>query len=129
MMSSLVSITPGCQFSPRRVPTGAARSLDLRSPVPRAARRYNAAHSARPGRARRSPMDKLAYGVGAVDFQQRVDYARMRAERLAKTQAALKQAALAAAILTRPENIRYTTALRGPIFAPALRYAIVFAEH
>ncbi|HEY7066137.1 MAG TPA: Xaa-Pro peptidase family protein [Chloroflexota bacterium] len=74
-------------------------------------------------------MDKLAYGVGAVDFQARVDYARMRAERLAKTQAALKEAGLAAAILTRPENIRYTTALRGPIFAPALRYALVFAEH
>ena len=74
-------------------------------------------------------MDKLAYGIGAVDFQERVDYSRLRADRLAKTQAALKDAGLAAAILTRTENIRYTTALRGPFFAPQLRYALVFAEH
>jgi Xaa-Pro aminopeptidase len=74
-------------------------------------------------------MDKLRYGIGAVDFQARIDYARLRAERLAKTQAALKEAGIAAALLTRTENIRYTTALRGPIFAPQLRYALVFAEH
>ena len=74
-------------------------------------------------------MDKLGYGVGAVDFQARVDYSRLRAERLAKTQAALKEAGLAAALLTRTENIRYTTALRGPFFAPQLRYVLVFAEH
>jgi Xaa-Pro aminopeptidase len=74
-------------------------------------------------------MDKLAFGVGAVDFQARINYDRLRTERLAKTQAALKEAGLAAAILTRTENIRYTTALRGPFFAPQLRYALVFAEH
>ncbi|HZU04351.1 MAG TPA: Xaa-Pro peptidase family protein [Chloroflexota bacterium] len=74
-------------------------------------------------------MDKLAYGVGAVDFQARIDYARLRAERLARAQAALKEAGLAAALLTRTENIRYTTALRGPFFAPQLRYVLLFAEH
>src|SRR5712692_8521435 len=74
-------------------------------------------------------MDKLAYGVGAVDFQARIDYSRLRAERLAKTQAALKEAGLSAAVPTRTENIRYTTALRGPFFAPQLRYVLVFAEH
>ena len=38
-------------------------------------------------------MDKLAFGVGAVDFQARINYDRLRTERLAKTQAALKEAA------------------------------------
>lgn len=72
---------------------------------------------------------KLAFGAGSVDFQEGINYERMRRQRLARAQAALKEAGIAAAILTRPENIRYTTALKGPVFVPQLRYALVFAEH
>jgi len=71
---------------------------------------------------------KLAYGIGGVDYQERIDYDRMRKYRLARTQAALKEAGIAAAILTRTENIRYSLGLRGPFFVPQLRYALVFAE-
>lgn len=75
-------------------------------------------------------MEKLAYGVGAVDWQGRIDFARMRRERLAKTQAMLKKHGIAAALLYRSDNIRYVTAVRGaPEFVPGLRYALAFAEH
>jgi len=74
-------------------------------------------------------MDKLAFGVNATDWQERIDFGRMRRERLAKTQAAMKSHDIAVCLLTRPENIRYALGVRGaPEFAPQLRYALVFAE-
>ena len=73
---------------------------------------------------------KLAFGVGGTDWQERIDFAKMRRERLAKGQAMMKKYGIAAALLTRSENIRYMTGVRGaPEFAPMLRYALVFAEH
>ena len=75
-----------------------------------------------------SSLGKLAIGVGGVDYRAGIDYERLRRDRLARTQAALKEAGLAAAILTRQENIRYATSLRGPFFEPQLRYALAFAE-
>lgn len=72
---------------------------------------------------------KLEYGAGSADWQEGINYERLRRDRLARTQAALKEAGLAAALLMRTENIRYATGLRGPFFAPQLRYALVFAEH
>ena len=73
---------------------------------------------------------KLAYGVGGADWQERINFAKMRQERLAKGQAMMKKYGIAAALLTRSENIRYMTGVRGaPEFAPQMRYALVFAEH
>ncbi len=73
---------------------------------------------------------KLAFGVGGTDWQERINFARMRQERLAKGQAMMKKYGLASALLTRGENIRYMTGVRGaPEFAPQMRYALVFAEH
>lgn len=73
---------------------------------------------------------KLAFGVAGTDWQERINFARMREERLAKTQAAMKKHGIAACLLTRPENIRYVTGVRGaPEFAPLLRYALAFAKH
>jgi Xaa-Pro aminopeptidase len=73
---------------------------------------------------------KLAFGVGAADWQERIDFARMRQERLSKGQAMMKKHGVAVALLTRPENIRYMLGVRGaPEFAPLMRYALVFAEH
>ncbi|MBI4493996.1 MAG: aminopeptidase P family protein [Chloroflexi bacterium] len=70
----------------------------------------------------------IGYGAGGVDWRDTIDYGRMRKERLARTQAALRGAGVAAAVLTRGENIRYATGLKGPDFAPQLRYALVFAQ-
>jgi Xaa-Pro aminopeptidase len=73
---------------------------------------------------------KLAFGTGGTDWQERIDFAKMRRERLAKGQAAMKKQGVAAALLTRPENIRYMLGVRGaPEFAPIMRYALVFADH
>ena len=53
----------------------------------------------------------------------------MRRERLARAQAALKRHGIAAALLMRADNMRYTTSMRGHEFAPQLSYVLLFAEH
>jgi Xaa-Pro aminopeptidase len=74
-------------------------------------------------------MSASPYGIGATDFQKGINFDRMREERLARTQAALKRHNIPTALLVRHENIRYTLAVRGHAFAPQLSYALVFAEH
>lgn len=72
---------------------------------------------------------KSPYSVGATDYQEGINFERMRGERLRKAQAALKRHNMAAAIFVRHENIRYTVSVRGHVFAPQLSYALVFADH
>lgn len=74
-------------------------------------------------------MKDVAFGVAGLDWQERIDFPRMRKERLSRTQAAMRKSNLAAALLTRGENIRYVTGVRGAEFIPGLRYALAFAEH
>lgn len=74
-------------------------------------------------------MDKHPYGTGATDYQSGIDFDRMRRERLEKTQETLTRHGIPATILTRPENVRYATSLRGLDIVPQLNYALVFAEH
>lgn len=74
-------------------------------------------------------MSGIAYGISGTDWQERINYPRMRQERLSKAQAAMKKHGIAACIVNRPDNIRYFTGVKGPEFAPALRYALGFAEH
>ncbi len=45
----------------------------------------------------------------AVDWEQRIDYARLRTDRLARAQAALRATDLGALLLFDPNNIRYVT--------------------
>jgi Xaa-Pro aminopeptidase len=71
---------------------------------------------------------RLGYGPGGVDFQERVNYERLRVDRLTRLQQVMRGEGLAALIVTKPENIRYATSLRGPVFAAKLRYALVLAE-
>jgi len=58
-----------------------------------------------------------------------IDATRMRQERLAKAKAALKKNKIAAALLTRPENVRYVSATRGGGWVDQLTYVLAFAEH
>jgi Xaa-Pro aminopeptidase len=53
------------------------------------------------------------HGSMSVDWQGRIDFARMRRERLAKTQAKMKEYGVAALLCFTPENKQYTTGLRG----------------
>jgi Xaa-Pro aminopeptidase len=47
--------------------------------------------------------------VMAVDWEQRVDFARLRSDRLERARAALRESALGALLLFDPNNIRYVT--------------------
>lgn len=71
----------------------------------------------------------LPYGTAGTDWQERINFVRMRQERPAKFQSVMKKHGLAAVLLNRGDNIRYTTGVKGPVFMPGLRYALVFAEH
>jgi len=71
---------------------------------------------------------RLSWGPQAVDYQERINFDRMRKERLAKTQAGMKERGVAAIILT-VINLRYATGIR----TAEWRYrgsdlGIVFAE-
>jgi Xaa-Pro aminopeptidase len=69
------------------------------------------------------------YSVGRSDYQAGIDFARMRKERLHRTQEALKRHNVAAAIIMGHPNLRYTMGVRGHHFASQLSYAIVFVDH
>ena len=45
----------------------------------------------------------------AVDWEQRIDYSRLRTERLARAKAKLEESDLGALLLFDPNNIRYVT--------------------
>lgn len=73
---------------------------------------------------------KLGSAGVSVDFSTAViNQDRMRSERMANTQAALKKNGIAAALLFRPENIRYATSTHFPNFIERLTYSLAFAEH
>ena len=59
----------------------------------------------------------FARGGGRVDFELRVDLVALRAERLARVQAALRASPLDALLLWRDENVRYLTGLRAQIIS------------
>ena len=58
----------------------------------------------RPGRTNGSPD-----ATRAVDWEQRIDFARLRQDRLARAKAALDASDLGALLLFDPNNIRYVT--------------------
>ena len=70
---------------------------------------------------------KLGPGV-ADDTEGIVNFSRMRKERTMKARAAMKKNGLAAALLLRPENVRYVTSTRYPDFVKRMRYTLAFAE-
>ena len=72
---------------------------------------------------------RLPWGQEATDWDERINFVRMREERLAKTRLALKKDGVAACLLARPENVRYVTSTKSVEFIDQLRYSIAFAEH
>ena len=54
------------------------------------------------------PIASLGASAG-VDWEQRIDFPRLRRERLERAQAALRESDLGALLLFDPNNIRYTT--------------------
>jgi Xaa-Pro aminopeptidase len=72
---------------------------------------------------------KLRYGSGAFDWDEGINFDRMRKERLAKAQSSLKKEGIAACLLTRPENMRYVTGTKAVDFIDQLRYTVTFADY
>lgn len=70
----------------------------------------------------------LSYGPAGIDWQERINFTRMREERAAKVKSLMKKYNVPALLLYSNENIRYTLGLRGMIFTANLRYALFFAE-
>lgn len=55
---------------------------------------------------------RISLGTMGVDWEERIDFARMREERVAKAIGALEKSGLDALFLFRLENVRYLTGLR-----------------
>jgi len=72
---------------------------------------------------------RLSYGTGMLDWQERINTARMREERANKLREVMLKNGVAACLLEREDNIRYATGLPGDAFMPGLRYCLFFAEH
>jgi Xaa-Pro aminopeptidase len=68
-------------------------------------------------------------GSEAVDWAERINYARMRQERLAKAQASMKKNGIAACLLLRNENMRYVSSTRSTDFIDQLRYVVGYADY
>src|SRR4029077_8970121 len=66
----------------------------------------------------------------AVDWEQRVDFARLRAARLEKTKAQLAASDLGALLLFDPNNLRYVTSTAIGTWErdKNIRFALVFRE-
>jgi Xaa-Pro aminopeptidase len=73
--------------------------------------------------------ESLTFGQGFVDWQERIDMARMRKERAGRLKKALKKNGIPACVLSRGDNVRYATGYLGPGFLSQLYYCLFFAEH
>jgi Xaa-Pro dipeptidase len=63
----------------------------------------------------RTGLGSYAHGGFAVDYEQRIDYERLRSERLEKARAALAESPLDALLVWKDENVRYISGLRAQI--------------
>ncbi len=71
------------------------------------------------------------FGQEAVDWQQRVDFERLREKRLTRTRQAMTKHDVPVLLLFLGDNIRYATgSYQGHWkYPPSIRYAVVPAEH
>jgi len=72
---------------------------------------------------------KLLFGSEGVDWEERINFVRMREERLAKARTAMRKYGLAACLLCQPDNVRYVTGMTFPTFLPQLDYVLLCAGH
>ena len=72
---------------------------------------------------------RRAFGTQGIDWQERVNFERLRTERLARLQEQIKKNDTSALLLYRGDNIRYATnTWNGTWRIGAFRYCIVPAE-
>ena len=71
------------------------------------------------------------FGTGGVDWQQRVNWERLRTYRLERARERMKAAGLSALVLMYDENVRYVTSTLTPGWCrlkPGLRYAMLCGD-
>lgn len=64
--------------------------------------------------------DRLGFGTSMVDWERRIDFAKLRTDRLSRTRAAMVAANVDFLILSRLENARYTTGIKR-LYWPTIR--------
>lgn len=67
-----------------------------------------------------SNIDRISFGPQMVDWETRVDFPKLRADRLTRTQEAMAASGVDYLLLSRLENARYTTAIKR-IYWPTIR--------
>jgi Xaa-Pro aminopeptidase len=72
---------------------------------------------------------KLNFGTAAADTQERINVARMRDERAERARKVMRKYGIPALLVSRPDNTRYLTGIRGAEFMPQLWYVLFFADH
>ena len=73
--------------------------------------------------------EAVTFGQGYVDWQERIDVARMRKERAERLARRLKQDGIPSCLLSRADNVRYATGYDGPGFQGQLYYCLFYVEH
>ena len=71
---------------------------------------------------------KLLFGSEGTDWEERINFAQMREDRLSKARKALRENNIPVCFLCQSDNIRYVTGVKFPSFLPQLDYALFFAE-
>lgn len=71
----------------------------------------------------------LTFGQGYVDWQERIDVARMREERAGRLRNVLRKNNIPACMLSRGDNVRYATGHSAPGWLAQLYYCLFFVEH
>lgn len=72
---------------------------------------------------------EIRHGTMAYDWQERINFPRMRKERLERAQEKMKEFGIAAMVLAKSENKRYATGVRGAHHSgPGDSFALIFAE-
>ena len=70
---------------------------------------------------------RLYFGPQGVDYHDRINFDRMRRERLAKTRAVMKEHGIAT-MMVATSNMRYATGIRSPEGSVGGSFALVFTE-
>ncbi len=70
----------------------------------------------------------LTYGPTSVDWQERINFERLRAQRAERMKFIMRKHNIPSLLVTDSSDIRYLVGLKGPEFASAVWYVLFFAE-
>jgi len=71
----------------------------------------------------------LPFGIGAVDWQERINMRCLREERNERLRQTMKKHSVAACLIAQAEDMRYATGLRVPLFIGQINYCLFSMEY